>query len=148
MDDSLKKTRAPAADERRLSQTRDALLKLHKALVELERVRYEKTMGVIQGPNHFLQLLTGDPWFAWLHPISELIVLIDAALDGKEPLTGETVAAMLEQASRLLVASEVGEGFSRHYFEALQENPDVVLAHAEVMKALGRPSPSSGSESN
>ena len=123
MDDSLKKTR-PAADERRLSQSRDALLNLHKALVELERVRYEKTMGVIQGPNHFLQLLTGDPWFAWLHPISELIVLIDAALDGKEPLTEATVAAMLEQASRLLVASEVGEGFSRHYFEALQENPD------------------------
>ena len=140
----MKNTPADPADVQRLSRSRDALLDLHKTLVDAERIAYEKTVGVIQGPNHFLQLLTGDPWFAWLHPISELIVSMDEALDGKEPLTGMTVAALIEQAGRLLVASEIGEGFSRHYFDALQENPDVVFAHAEVMKVLGRPRPSPG----
>src|SRR4051812_20535657 len=54
----------------RLNETRDALLNLHKALVDSERVRYEKVVGEIKSPSHFLQLLTDDPWFAWLHPLS------------------------------------------------------------------------------
>lgn len=116
----------------RLPELRDALLDLHKALVDSERVSYEKTIGAISSPNHFLQLLTGDPWFAWLHPISQLIVAMDEALDGKEPLTTAGADALVNQARRLLVASEDGEGFSRHYFDALQRDPDVVLAHAKA----------------
>ena len=42
---------------------RKALLTLHKVLIDSERVTFEKTMGEIQSPNHFLQLLTNDPWF-------------------------------------------------------------------------------------
>jgi hypothetical protein len=95
-------------------------------------------MGKIRSPNHFLQLLTTDPWFAWLSPLSQLIVAIDEALAEKEPLTAEAADALVKQAYRLLVASEVGEGFSKHYDEALQRDPDVVLAHAEVVK-LRRP---------
>ena len=59
---------------KRLVELRLALLKLHKALVDSERVGYEAIIGRIQSPNHFLQLLTRDPWFAWLHPLSQLIV--------------------------------------------------------------------------
>ena len=53
------------------------MLALHKALVESERIEYEKTIGKIRSPNHFLQLLTNDPWFAWLSPLSQLIVSIE-----------------------------------------------------------------------
>ncbi len=52
---------------------RKALLTLHKVLIDSERVTFEKTMGEIQSPNHFLQLLTSDPWFTWLQPLSSLI---------------------------------------------------------------------------
>src|SRR6516165_12028116 len=117
-------TTEPEGLRRRLADLRLALLKLHKALVDSERVGYEKTMGKIQSPNHFLQLLTNDPWFAWLHPLSQLIVSIDEAQDSKEPLTQATVDALAKQANVLLVASESGEGFSRHYFDALQRDPD------------------------
>jgi len=122
----------------RLEQTRQALLTLHKALVDSERITYEQTVGAIQSPNHFLQLLTRDPWFAWLQPLSQLIVSMDEALDGKEPLTAAMVDAMVKEAGRLLTPSESGEGFSRHYFDALQRDPDVVLAHREVTKLFGR----------
>ena len=124
-----------------MPQLRDALLKLHKALVDSERVTYEQTIGAISSPNHFLQLLTTDPWFAWLHPLSELIVAMDEASDAKEPMTPETAAALIKQARALLVASETGEGFSKHYDDALQRDPDVVLAHAEVAKILGAQRP-------
>jgi hypothetical protein len=121
----------------RLEALRSALLTLHKALVESERVEYEKTIGKIHSPNHFLQLLTSDPWFAWLSPLSQLIVTIDEALDGKEPLTTGHVQALITQADALLVTSETGAGFAHHYFDALQRDPDVVLAHAEVIKLRG-----------
>ena len=122
---------------RRLSELRLALLDLHKALVDSERVSYEKTVGQIQSPNHFLQLLTNDAWFAWLQPFSQLIVAMDEALEEKEPLTMAGLDALANQTRLLLVASESGEGFSGHYFAALQRDPDVVLAHADVSKLIG-----------
>ncbi len=123
--------------EERLQSLRTSLLALHKALVESERVEYEKTMGKIKSPNHFLQLLTSDPWFAWLSPLSQLIVSIDEALDVKAPLTSAGAEALVKQAAKLLVASETGAGFSEHYFLALQRDPDVVLAHGQVAKLRG-----------
>ena len=123
----------PAPDFRQqLTELRAALLTLHKALVDSERVSYEQNIGTIPSANHFLQLLTNDPWFAWLHPISLLIVALDEALDAKAkvPLTAEAAAALVQRTREMLVASETGEGFTRHYFDALQRDPDVVMAHA------------------
>ena len=128
----------PAGARQRLTDLRLALLKLHKTLLDSERIGYEKTVGQIQSPNHFLQLVTNDPWFAWLHPLSLLIVAMDEALDAEEPLTAARVDALVQQSKGLLVASEDGEGFAGHYYEAMQRDPDVVLAHADAAK-LHRP---------
>ncbi len=127
----------PEGARQRLTELRHALLKLHKALVDSERVSYEKTIGQIKSPNHFLQLLTNDPWFAWLQPFSQLIVAMDEALDAEEPLTLAKVDALVRQSDLLLVVSENSDGFSGHYYQALQRDPDVVLAHAEVVKLRG-----------
>lgn len=116
---------------------RHALLSLHKVLIDSERANFEKTMGTIHSPNHFLQLLTSDPWFTWLQPLLALIVSMDEQLDQKEPLTIGELDALINQSGRLLVPAEQGDGFSGHYFEALQRDARVVLAHAEAIKFLG-----------
>lgn len=122
-----------------LPALRDALLHLHKTLVDSERISYEQTMGRIPSPNHFLQLLTNDPWFAWLQPLAQLIVAMDQAIDSKtDPLSPATAEALVTQARELLVASDAGEGFPKHYFDALQRDPDVVLAHAQAAKFFNR----------
>jgi phosphoglycolate phosphatase-like HAD superfamily hydrolase len=125
--------------QQRLQQLRNALLDLHKTLVDSERVTYEITIGAIQSPNHFLQLLIADPWFAWLHPLSQLIVALDETLEEKEAPTNASMDEVVNQTRRLLVASEDGEGFAQNYFDALQRDPAVVLAHGEVAKILGSP---------
>jgi hypothetical protein len=135
------KISAPEDFRQRLTQLREALLRLHKALIDSERIGYEQTMGTIPSPNHFLQLLTRDPWFAWLHPLSELIVMMDEALEAKEPLTIAGADVLVKQARELLVVSESDEGFSHHYFIAMQRDPDVVLAHAEAAKLFKPPKP-------
>lgn len=122
----------------RLTALRDSLLVLHKALIESERIGYEQTFGNIESQNKFLQLLIDDPWFAWLHPLSELVVVIDETLDEDETITAENTKRIINQTRALLKTSEEGDGFPRSYFEALQREPDVVLAHADVMKQLKR----------
>src|SRR4051812_12615405 len=119
---------------KRLEEARQALLTLHKAIVDSERITYEKTVGAIQSPNHFLQLLTTDPWFAWLQPLSQLIVSMDEALDPREQLTEAIVETLLKQTRLLLTPSENSEGFARHYYDALQRDPDVVIGHGDLMK--------------
>ncbi len=119
---------------RQLQKLRDALVMLHKALIESERIAYEQTFGKIESQNRFLQLLISDPWFAWLHPISELVVVMDETLDAPESPSAEQVRSLLKQTKSLLKVSEEGQGFERSYFEALQRAPEVILAHADVMK--------------
>ena len=127
----------PAGVRQRLTELREAMLPLHKTLLESERVSYEATFGKIQSPFQFLKLVMDDPWFAWLTPMTQLITAMDEMLDAKkEPLTVASADAVAERIKTLLVATEGGEGFSRHYDEALQRNPDVVLAHAAVARLI------------
>jgi hypothetical protein len=125
-------------DERRqlLTELRDKLLVLHKALIDSERIEYENSFGTISTPNQFLKLLINDPWFAWLQPFSAMVVSIDELLDEPEQITKNDLARVKTQAALLLRASEEGDGFARSYFESLQREPDVILAHAAVMKLL------------
>ncbi len=120
-----------------LLELHDALLHLDKVLLDSERAVYETDIGLIQSPNHFFQLLTGDPWFAWLRPISQLIVAIDESLDEKEALTNAGVDAVMGQSVFLLIPAESGGEFGERYVAALQRDPRVVLAHAQVAKRIG-----------
>lgn len=108
--------------------------------MQSERIAYEAVFGTIPSSNHFLNLLIQDPWFAWLRSISALVAVMDEALENKEePLTIAEGDRLTGQVRALLKASETGEGFSKHYYEALQRDPDVVLAHAGMVKLLSAP---------
>jgi catechol 2,3-dioxygenase len=120
----------------RLSLLRQKLLSLHKALLEDARAAYELDRGRIGSPGQLLQLVINDPWFAWLHQISELIVRMDDVAPANSAATEADAAALFEHADRLLVPSENGDAFARKYFEALQRQPAVVLAHGEARRAL------------
>jgi len=93
------------AIRQRLQELHSALLNLHKALVDSEKVVYEKNVSPIQSPNHFFQLLANDSYFAWLRPISQLIVAIDETLDAKEQLTNASVDSLMRQSVFLLASA-------------------------------------------
>ena len=129
------------AIRQRLQELHSALLKLHKALLDSEKIVYENNVGPIQSPNHFFQLLTNAPYFGWLRPISQLIVAIDETLDAKEPLTNDSVDALMRQLVFLLVPAQSGGDFGERYVAALQRDPRVILAHAQVAKRIGSRQP-------
>jgi hypothetical protein len=126
----------PPGARQRLSALREALLHLHKALLESERISYEAAFGSISSPYQFLRLVTSDPWFAWLAPVTQLLAAVDEQLDSSEPLTSASVEGLIRRAGMLLVATRDGEGFSRHYDEALQRSPDVIMAHAAAARVI------------
>jgi len=124
---------------RRLVDLRHGLLHLHKVLLDSERKTYERSHGRrISSPGEFFELVVGDAWFAWLHSVSELVVQIDEMLDSDEPATAIDATRVIDQTRLLLRPSEEGAGFGKRYYEALQRDPDVVLAHAAVKKLLRR----------
>lgn len=118
----------------RLTELRNGLLRLHKALLDSERAVYERDIARITSTNQLLALVLHDPWFAWLHELSELVVLIDEILETSEDFV--EVDGLVAQSRDLIIPAEQGTGFARHYFDAMQRDPDVVLAHAATLKLL------------
>lgn len=125
----------------RLRETRVALLHLHKTLLDDEREAYERVHDRIENSYEVLRLVMHDPWFAWLHDLSELIVKIDELLDAKEPQAEADVEGVLRQARELTTPDENGGEFQQKYFRALQRSPDAVLAHAEAIRIIGNLKP-------
>jgi hypothetical protein len=115
---------------------RGSLLGLHKALILAEQVTYERINGRVASNSELLQLVLNDPWFTWLHPLSQLVVRIDDLLDNESELSPVEVEHFLIEARALIRPSEEGDGFERSYYEALQREPDVIFSHVEVKKLL------------
>ena len=122
-----------------LTDVRHGLLGLHKALIVAEQLTFERIYGRVDSTGQLLHLVMNDPWFTWLHPLSNMVVRIDELLDGDEELTVEDVAVLLTEVRALIRPSEMGDGFERSYYEALQRAPDVVMAHCEMKKLLTLP---------
>ena len=121
------------ADRTLLRELRNALLHLHKTLIDWQRAEYELDHGPMPA-SQLLHVIFNDQAFAWLRPMSGLIVAIDAALAAKPP-ESPAVAPLMAQA-RELAAPDPGSVHSARYQAALQELPDAVLAHRDLVTIL------------
>ena len=121
--------------EKLLHDLRDALLRLHKTLLDWERGGYERIHGR-QSSNDILTALLNDPQFAWLRPISQLIVRIDELLSEKTPPMRNDVDAVISQVRLLTSPNAEGNIYERRYDTVLQEHPDAVFAHRDVLAVL------------
>src|SRR6187399_631720 len=129
------------AERALLAELRRLLLQLHKILIDWQRADYERVHGRLQ-TTQLLNVMFNDPEFAWLRSMSGLIVRIDEALEvkpPKEPIeSGPLVAA-----ARDLVAPEAGSAYAQRYHAVLQELPEAVLAHRDLVVLLKLQRPAS-----
>lgn len=107
---------------------------LHRWFLELERLEAEKTTGNKITPVDFLHLLTGDPDFAWLRPLSALIADMDIFLDEAETITGEDLNRIREDVSSTLHKKE--SKLKSRYQHHLFHDGEFVLLHAKLNMAL------------
>ncbi len=110
-----------------------ALIPLHRNLIDHAKQEYAIEHGPLS-PTQLLRLLGDDPFFAWLKPITSLIVDIDemAQIDFEAP-----DAARITERVEALFDGNTNE-FSIHYVPILQRNVDVAMEHAAVRQAVAK----------
>jgi len=114
--------------------TSKALLPLHRALIDAAKDDYAFAVAPVK-PAQLLQLLSDDPFFAWLKPLTSLIVDIDemARTDFELP----EVAAIASRLDRLFGAKP-DEAFAAQYIPMLQRSVDIAIGHAALRQAAAR----------
>jgi hypothetical protein len=127
------------ADRQLLFDLRKALLHLHKTLLDWERSAYERVHGRASA-GELLKLIVEDGQFAWLRPISELIVRIDQTVETVDADASADVAseveAVLARAREVVAPAEARTPHAQRYLDALQDHPDAVFAHRAVANVL------------
>lgn len=119
-----------------MSRLHQALLNLHKALLDVESANYEKANGPVSR-GMLLQLVMNHEQFAWLRAFSMLIVRIDEVMDAKDPrATDEDAELLLEQARALIYPSEGNDESHGKYAAALAHEATVISAQKEAADVL------------
>lgn len=123
----------------RLREVRQVLLDLHKALLESERIGYEREFGAIRNRGEFFQLVVSHDWFNWLRVISQLIVKIDETVSSKEPMTLSQAELLLEQTQQLMQPDGSGSEMEQKYHAAIQRETMIAQMHHQLLQLLENP---------
>lgn len=125
----------------RVRAVRVHLMALHKALIDAERQRYERVNGRIEHAHEALHLVLSDPWFRWLGPLARSIVQVDERLADDRPIERADVDAVADRIRRLLQPDEGDSAFGLEYRRSLQDAPEVVVAHGQIVRLLAEFTP-------
>lgn len=120
----------------RLRALRTAVLALHKAILDTERVRYERMRGPVNGAQHLLRLVLEDSFFAWFRPLATFVVQADERLSEDRSVERSEVDTFAAQLRALLQSDESAGDFHHEYRRTLQDVPDVVILHGKVIALL------------
>ena len=124
---------AHAAARAALRDASRALLPLHRALIEAARSDYSFAYEPVEQPTQLFRLVSEHPFFAWLKPITTLIVDIDELARRDFDLAeARAIAERLDA----MFGAEADPDFGARYIPLLQRDVDVAVAHAEVRKAI------------
>ena len=127
----------PDVAREKLVEIRQTLLVLHKALLDSERTAYEIVHGPVASSAAFLQLLINDNSFAWLRPITTLVVMIDETLAAKNPpASARDFERLVNDTRALLSPSREVNGFWQRYSGVMQRDPGVAVVHEKIEKQL------------
>lgn len=111
------------------------LIPLHRALIEAAREEYAANVAPINNPSHLFQLVQEDPFFAWLKPMTSLIVDIDEMV--RRDFERTHVDDIVTRVDRMF-GTTVAADFAARYVPILQRDIDVAVGHAAVRNALGK----------
>lgn len=112
-----------------------ALRDLHKALIHAEA----GDDPAYSNPYTLLFDVIGNPRFAWLESLSQLIVVLDEARADKEAFSNAILADAARSAGRLIGEGEEHDAqFRLRHLMAVQSTPDVAIATGRLRAVLAR----------
>lgn len=109
------------------------LLEHHKLLLDVTRAEYEREHGRVEHAGAFLQLLIHAEPFAWLQPMTALLVELD------DPELTPDVATARAKVERLF-SPETPKFHPRH-LEVVATQSETLRSHARTMQLLASLAP-------
>ena len=106
-----------------------------------------KEFGVVNVGELF-RLVVDHPQFAWLHNISEFVVRIDETLTGEAKVVPADAATAVALARKMFTPTAEGDAFQKKYFDAIQDDPNVVMEHGELARVFLSEDAPGGNEKN
>ena len=100
------------------------LLSLHKSLLDIERVHYEKKNGEISNNHEYFSLVVNHDDFQWLRKLSEIIALIDEEAEQSD-INLDKIKELSADLRDILSADDETE-FSLKYQLARQTNESIL----------------------
>ena len=111
----------------RLQQLVAALRTVHKSLIDSTQRDYERVHGRVENPYALFRLVAGDPAFAWLRPMTQLIVALEESPGRKQDL----------EDARGKIRELVSAGdFATAYHARVQSDPAVAAEHGRLQAEL------------
>ncbi|MBC8159883.1 MAG: hypothetical protein H7Z42_01580 [Roseiflexaceae bacterium] len=121
-----------------LGQVHKQMLELHRTLIAATRKDYEREHGPIENPYALLNLVSNHPAFAWLRPLTLLLVDIDDLQEQAE-LSSYAVSAVRAASAVLFMPTEdQDKSFYEQLRAARQNEPSLVTLHAHIRQALSQ----------
>ena len=114
---------------------RHALLELHKALLDAQRIRYERENGRVESRGELLDLVLRDASFEWLRVLSALIARLDELAEADDKDASGEMRGVIDKL-RALVRFEGNSGFTGPYREIVEAVPDALVAHVQLSRLL------------
>lgn len=117
-----------AAVREALRELSKALLPLHRHLINAAKSDYSFGYAPVESPTHLMRLINDDPFFAWLKPMTAIIVEIDELV--RRDFVNADAAAIVKRVEAFLAEPR--------YVEFLQREVDVATEHAALRKVLAK----------
>src|SRR4051794_39205794 len=120
-----------------LAGVSEALRELHKELLALARQEVETAEGQRLTAFEMFRRAVNDAVFAWLRPVSELIVDIDELVEAEPPPNAREAAAVREEIEQVVFGPEGSPGdFAQRFHAQLERFPQLVVLEADLRRRL------------
>ena len=120
----------------RVSNLRHSLLELHKALLDAQRIAYERTHGRIETSGEFLGLVLNHPEFEWIRALSALIAQLDEWAEEMETASPAELDGIVEALRSLIRPEGANAAFSARYWRMVEDVPGVTVAHVKAWRLV------------
>ena len=117
-------------------ELRHSLLELHKALLDAQRIRYERDHGRIKSSGELLGLVLEHPSFAWLRQLSALIARLDEWIEMREEIGDDDLHVVVNALRDLISADHRTGTFGKLYWEIADDVPEVLVAHVKLWRLI------------
>jgi hypothetical protein len=112
------------------------LLELHRALIDAQRIEYERARGRVETRGEFLGLVLNHPEFEWIRALSALIAQLDEWAEDTDPATEQEYDGIVDALRSLIRRDGANPAFGARYWKMVEEAPDVTVAHVKAWRTI------------